>query len=483
MMPTSLTSSTSQTYGDFITGGGPTSQSVPLPTVVVTINWEAFVDPVDEIRIYRDGAFNGIANNALSTSYTDDSNSLVRGTQYSYQVAPVVGGVEYEKSDPILAWTVPNAPTNVIASAPNDQQQPVSLTWTASMGATGYKIYRGGAYLATSATNSYSDATTIWGTGYEFQISATNSGGEGPKGITVYVTTDPGAPASISASQPSSASADVTVTWTGPATGAATSYNVYRGGVEVGHNVTSPFTDNNTLFITAYSYTVKAVNIVGEEGPASSSSAVTCYAQNATQLKAKNTALGDGTYTFRLADGTLTDIYCNMTIGEGGWMSFASAPSTGSWGTMNTSSSWAGLSLTHGAYNTTGAIGNYWRNYQAVAGPAPTHLLFMSGNKTYYAALPITTFGYPREDLNAAVTLTYTSGNFNNLVPGIDSTKGVVVFRAAYAGQQDPTFNIGTVHSSTTLATCMWEDGGDPGWVNLKNGQGGILVFVRHPAA
>eukprot|EP00741_Cyanophora_paradoxa_P020322 tig00021248_g19614.t1 len=258
MMPTSLTSSTSQTYGDFIAGGGPTSQSVPLPTVVVTINWEAFVDPVDEIRIYRDGAFNGIANNALSTSYTDDSNSLVRGTQYSYQVAPVVGGIEYEKSDPILAWTVPNAPTNVIASAPNDQQQPVSLTWTASMGATGYKIYRGGAYLATSATNSYSDATTIWGTGYEFQVSATNSGGEGPKGITVYVTTDPGAPTGLTATPTAGAAQPVVLAWSAPAMGVTVSYNIYRDGVFLANDTSSPYSDTTTAYETTYTYIVKA---------------------------------------------------------------------------------------------------------------------------------------------------------------------------------------------------------------------------------
>eukprot|EP00741_Cyanophora_paradoxa_P014763 tig00020824_g14241.t1 len=271
---TTLTTAAAQTYGDFIAGGGPASAGFPKPTFVVTINWVA-MEGADSIRIYRDGTPIGFASSGLSTSYIDDSTALAWGTEYSYQVAGIVGGVEYEKSDPLPVWTMPNAPTNVTATAPNDQQQPVSLNWSASTGATGYKIYRDGAYLADSATNSYSDATTVWGTGYEYQVSATNSGGEGPKSVTISVTTDPAAPASISTSQPSSDTPSVAITWTPPAIGAATSYNVYRGGMEIGHNVTSPYTDTTAASFVVNTYYVKAVNIVGEEGPTSNSSAIT----------------------------------------------------------------------------------------------------------------------------------------------------------------------------------------------------------------
>eukprot|EP00741_Cyanophora_paradoxa_P024767 tig00000270_g23910.t1 len=271
---TALTTATAQTYGDFIAGGGPASAGFPKPTFVVTINWVA-MEGADSIRIYRDGTPIGFASSGLSTSYIDDSTALTWGTEYSYQVAGIVGGFEYEKSDPLPVWTIPNAPTSLTATAPDDQQQPVSLSWTAPTGATGYKIYRDGAYLADSATNSYSDATTVWGTGYEYQVSATNSAGEGLKSVGIHVTTDPAAPASISTSQPSSDSPSVAITWTPPAVGVATSYNVYRGTEEIGHNVTSPYTDTTASSFVVNTYYVKAVNIVGEEGPASNSSAIT----------------------------------------------------------------------------------------------------------------------------------------------------------------------------------------------------------------
>eukprot|EP00741_Cyanophora_paradoxa_P012754 tig00020616_g12319.t1 len=224
---TTLTTATAQTYGDFIAGGGPASSGFPKPAIVVTINWVA-MEGADSIRIYRNGTPIGFASSALSTSYIDDSTALTWGTEYSYQVAGIVGGVEYDKSDPLLVWTMPNAPTNVTASAPNDQQQPVSLSWTASTGATGYKIYRDGAYLTDSATNSYSDTTTVWGTGYEYQISATNTGGEGPKSIAAYVTTDPGAPTGLTATPAAGAAQPVVLEWSVPVTGVTVSYNIYR---------------------------------------------------------------------------------------------------------------------------------------------------------------------------------------------------------------------------------------------------------------
>eukprot|EP00741_Cyanophora_paradoxa_P000815 tig00000443_g786.t1 len=236
---TTLTTATAQTYGDFIAGGGPASSGFPKPAIVVTINWVA-MEGADSIRIYRDGTPIGFASSALATSYIDDSTALAWGTEYSYQVAGIVGGVEYEKSDPLPVWTTPNAPTNVTTTAPDDIEQPVSLSWTAPTGATGYKIYRDGAYLADSATNSYSDATTIWGTGYEYQVSATNSGGEGPKSIVAYVTTDPAAPTELTATPTAGAAQPVVLAWSAPATGVTVSYNIYRDGVFLANDVSSP---------------------------------------------------------------------------------------------------------------------------------------------------------------------------------------------------------------------------------------------------
>eukprot|EP00741_Cyanophora_paradoxa_P019714 tig00021144_g19031.t1 len=325
---TTLTTATAQTYGDFIAGGGPASAGFPKPAIVVTINWVA-MEGADSIRIYRDGTPIGFASSALSTSYIDDSTALTWGTEYSYQVAGIIGTEEYDKSDPLLVWTIPNAPTALIATAPDDQQQPVSISWTASTGATGYKIYRDGAYLVDSVTNSYSDATTVWGTGYEYQVSATNTGGQGPKSIAAYVTTDPAAPTGLVATAPAAGTEQpIVLTWSAPATGVTTSYNIYRDGVFYANVSSGPYSDVATYFGSTYTYTVKGVNQIGEEGPPSSSSSaapVGSYMLDAATISTatKNAAIAGystrrlraayvgPTLELRRSDGTITDFYAD----------------------------------------------------------------------------------------------------------------------------------------------------------------------------
>jgi len=77
--------------------------------------------------------------------------------------------------------TIPPAPTGLTATAGNAQ---VSLSWTASSGATGYNVKRatvsGGPYttVGTSATTSFTNTGLTNGTTYFYVVTATNSAGE-----------------------------------------------------------------------------------------------------------------------------------------------------------------------------------------------------------------------------------------------------------------------------------------------------------------
>src|SRR5271166_3718688 len=74
--------------------------------------------------------------------------------------------------------TPPSVPTNLSASAVSSSQ--INLTWTAStdnVGVTGYKIYRGGVQVGTSATNSYSDTGLTASTAYTYTVSAYDPAG------------------------------------------------------------------------------------------------------------------------------------------------------------------------------------------------------------------------------------------------------------------------------------------------------------------
>ncbi|MCI0539466.1 MAG: hypothetical protein L0Z50_30010, partial [Verrucomicrobiales bacterium] len=77
--------------------------------------------------------------------------------------------------------TPPPAPTGLTATAGNAQ---VSLSWTASSGATSYNVKRatvnGGPYttIASPTTTSHTDTTVVNGTTYYYVVSAVNAAGE-----------------------------------------------------------------------------------------------------------------------------------------------------------------------------------------------------------------------------------------------------------------------------------------------------------------
>ncbi|MBB6692127.1 fibronectin type III domain-containing protein [Cohnella xylanilytica] len=180
--------------------------------------------------------------------------------------------------------TVPAAPAGLSATAGNAQ---VSLSWTASAGATGYNVKRattsGGPYatVATGVTaTSYADTGLTNGTTYYYVVSATNAAGESPNSAQVSATptaapTVPAAPAGLTAT---AGNAQVSLSWT--ASAGATGYNVKRattsGGpyttVATGVTATS-YADTGLTNGTTYYYVVSATNAAGESPNSAQASA------------------------------------------------------------------------------------------------------------------------------------------------------------------------------------------------------------------
>jgi hypothetical protein len=121
------------------------------------------------------------AGTVTGTNFTD---TVAGGQTYYYVVSAVnVGGESANSSEvsatPTLA--APSAPAGLAANASDGQ---VSLSWSASVAATGYNIKRStssGAEvtIASAGTTSYTDTTVANGTTYYYEVSATNSVGEG----------------------------------------------------------------------------------------------------------------------------------------------------------------------------------------------------------------------------------------------------------------------------------------------------------------
>ena len=173
--------------------------------------------------------------------------------------------------------TVPAAPTNVAATGGNAQ---VTLTWSASTGATTYNVKRGtttgGPYTTVgspSAAN-FTDSTVTNGTTYFYVVTAVNSAGESAnsaeKSATPAAPVPPSAPTGLTTTP---GNVQILLTWT--ASSGATSYHVKRGTTtggpytQVGAPATASFTDTTVSNGAQYFYVVSALNSAGESANSS----------------------------------------------------------------------------------------------------------------------------------------------------------------------------------------------------------------------
>jgi chitodextrinase len=182
---------------------------VSATSTQVVINWTASTDTggpgLAGYRIYRGGTQIGTSTAA---SYTDSTTAGT--TTYSYTVSAYdTAGNASAQSSPLSVTTPdtipPSVPTGLSGSAASATQ--VNLSWSASSdtggsGLAGYKIYRAGAQIGTSASTSYSDTTVSGSTTYTYTVAAyDNAGNTSAQSSGASVTTPlaipsvPGTPA------------------------------------------------------------------------------------------------------------------------------------------------------------------------------------------------------------------------------------------------------------------------------------------------
>lgn len=151
----------------------------------VNLSWSASSDNVGVTGydIYRNGV--QVATTA-ATSYSDIGLSASMG--YTYTVAAFdaednVSAQSGSVSATTLAssstdTTPPSVPPGLSASAVSSSQ--INLTWTAStdnVGVTGYKVYRNGTQIGTTAGTSYSDTGLSVSTTYSYTVAAYDAAG------------------------------------------------------------------------------------------------------------------------------------------------------------------------------------------------------------------------------------------------------------------------------------------------------------------
>ena len=88
--------------------------------------------------------------------------------------------------------TIPAAPTGLTVTGTTNSS--VSLSWTASSGATSYAVYRNGVNVGTTSSTTYTDTGLSASTSYTYDVTATDSAGTSAASSTVTGTTTSSVP-------------------------------------------------------------------------------------------------------------------------------------------------------------------------------------------------------------------------------------------------------------------------------------------------
>lgn len=222
-------------------------------TSSLDLSWNA-VSGATSYTVTRTGY--GTVYSGTGTSFSD--TGLTCNTSYSYTIyASNSGGNSATASTSGTTLVcIPSAPTGLSATAVSGSQ--INLSWAAVSGATGYYVYRGGVYIGSSGTTSYSDTGLSCNTSYSYYVIAYNSSGSSAASATVSATTYICSPTGFTVSGTSGTT--LSLSWN--AVTGATSYAVvtYTGGQPVYSGSGTSASVSGLTCNTSYSYSITASN-------------------------------------------------------------------------------------------------------------------------------------------------------------------------------------------------------------------------------
>lgn len=206
---------------------------------------------------------------------TEDRNVTTAGsysaTARQNQNAWVMHMAAFKADAGTADTTPPSVPTGLTASAPSPTQ--VALSWNSStdaVGVTGYRVFRDGVLVGTTATAAYTDNGRTASTQYSYTVAAYDAAGNVSGQSAAATVTTPAAPDTTPPSAPTGLSAtgyspsQVNLSWS-PSTDnvSVAGYRVFRNGTQVGAPGTTLYQDTGLTPSTTYSYTVAAVDGAG----------------------------------------------------------------------------------------------------------------------------------------------------------------------------------------------------------------------------
>jgi YD repeat-containing protein len=262
---------------------------------VVSLSWSASTDNVRvggyDIERCQGSGCTSFAQIATSTGASYSDSGAAQDVTYEYRVrafdeAGNDSGYSNTASATLPDTTPPSVPAGLSASAVS--WSTVSLSWSAStdnVGVAGYKVYRNGSQIGTTASPSYTDRTTSPSAGYSYTVSAYDGAGNtsaqsDAAAVTTPAEPAPAAPTGLTGSPASNS--QVNLSWN-PASDSGgpgiAGYRVYRNGSQIATTSSTSFSDTGVSAFNTYTYTVAAYDSFGETSTQSSGISVSVFYQ------------------------------------------------------------------------------------------------------------------------------------------------------------------------------------------------------------
>jgi len=168
----------------------------------------------------------------------------------------------------------PAAPTGATVTATTSGS--ISLSWAASTGATGYRVYEGTTVRADVTSTSATVSGLAACSSHTYTVRAYNTAGESGSSNAVTATTSgcsnaPATPTGLSVTGVTSSS--ISLSWN--ASTGATGYRLYEGSSQVFQGSATSATISGLVSCSAHSYTVSAYNANGESARSAAVAATT----------------------------------------------------------------------------------------------------------------------------------------------------------------------------------------------------------------
>ncbi len=278
----SVTTPATYTLNDSTAPSVPTGLVAGTRTVnSIAFSWTASTDnkAVTGYKVYRNGTL--VNGNVTPTSFTD--SGLAPNTSYSYTVSAFDAAANTSAVSSAVAistlpdTTAPSVPAGLTAGTKTVNS--IAFSWTAStdnVSVTGYKIYRSGVQIGTTASTNYNQTGLTPNTSYSYTVAAYDGVGNTSAQTSPLVTSTladtsaPSAPQGLSS--PSQATTSIALAWNASTDNVGVAgYNILRNGTKVNTSTSTSFTDTSLAQGAQYTYTVTAYDLAGNTSAVSNS--------------------------------------------------------------------------------------------------------------------------------------------------------------------------------------------------------------------